>query len=249
MEFIVVLICLAVQKLWPEGMAFHRNTWFAPYFVWVKAQAEKISAWKGPLSLVVVVVPILLVLLLLSTALRGPVGHLLLGVLVLWYCMGYDVLKTSTQARAADLFAIGYQQVFAMIFWYSLIGPWGVGVYSALVQLRIMLEKNDLEHSDLLSMLTRTQGIMDWVPVRLLGISFALVGHFSVLFPLWLKELPGKIDHSEDYVVDWGVKSIELSKPNENESTQTATAQNLLDRSVILWLVALALISVGSWIS
>ncbi|HYF97960.1 MAG TPA: regulatory signaling modulator protein AmpE [Coxiellaceae bacterium] len=249
MEFIVVLICLALQKLWPEGAAYHQNTWFAPYFAWVKAQAQKFSAWKGVLSIVVVVVPVLLVLLLLSTALRGPVGHLLLGVLVLWYCLGFDSLKTGSKSSVGELFAIGYQQVFAMIFWYALVGPWGVGLYYTLIQLRLILEKNEVEYKDILPLVIRAQGIMDWVPVRLLGISFALVGHFSVLFPLWLKELPGKIDHTQDYVMDWGLKSIELTKPNEQETTQTAAAQSLLDRSVILWLVALALISVGSWIS
>ena len=249
MEFIVVLICLALQRLWPEGALYHRNTWFAPYFVWVKAQAEKLSAWKGVLSVVVVLVPLLLVLILLSTALRGPVGHLLLGVLVLWYCLGFDSLKANTPSNAQQLFAQAYQQVFAMIFWYVLIGPWGVGLYYVLLHLRATLEKDQHENKEILPLLVYGQGVMDWVPVRLLGISFALVGHFSVLFPLWLKELPGKINHTEDYVVDWGMKSIELSKPAENDSTQVATARVLLDRSAILWLVALALISVGSWIS
>lgn len=161
--------------------------------------------------------------------------------------MGFDALKSTSNVE--QLLLLAYHQVFAMIFWYALIGPWGVGLYYVLIQLRTTLAKNELEYKDLLPLLVRAQGIMDWVPVRLLGISFALVGHFSVLFPLWLKELPGKIDDSQDYVVDWGTKSLELSKPNDQEQTQTAAALALVERSVIVWLVALALISVGSWIS
>lgn len=249
MEFIVVLVCLGLQKLWPEGVRYHQNTWFAPYFVWVKAQAEKLSAWKGVLSIVAVVVPLLLVLVFLSSALRGVVGHLLLGVIVLWYCLGFDALKSGAHANVEQLLLLAYHQVFAMIFWYALIGPWGVGLYYILIQLRTAFEKNEMEYKELLPLLIRAQGIMDWVPVRLLGLCFALVGHFSVLFPLWLKELPGKIDHTEDYVVEWGMKSLELSKPSDQEMTQATAAQTLVDRSVIVWLVALALISAGSWIS
>lgn len=81
MEFIVVLLCLVLQKLWPEGARYHQNTWFTPYFDWIKGQAEKVSAWKGVLSIAVVVAPLLLILILLSSALHGIIGHLLLGVL------------------------------------------------------------------------------------------------------------------------------------------------------------------------
>jgi len=249
MEFIVVLVCLGLQKLWPEGMRYHQNTWFEPYFDWVRGQAEKISAWKGILSLVVVVAPLILVLLFLSTALRGVVGHLVLGVLVLWYCMGFDVLKSTAHSKVEHVLLLAYHRVFAMIFWYVLVGPWGVGLYYILAHLRNVLEKNEHEYKDLLGLLVRAEGIMDWVPVRLLGISFALVGHFSVLFPLWLKELPGKIDNTQDYVVEWGMKSLELSNPSNSETTQVTAAQHLIDRSIIVWLVALALISVGSWVS
>ncbi len=246
MEFIIVLLCLGFQKLWPEGARYHQNNWFGFYFDWVKARAEKISAWRGVLSIVVVLLPLLLVLLLLSTALRGLVGHFLLGIIVLWYCLGFDNLKDGAHANVEQLFLVAYHQVFAVIFWYGLLGPWGAGVYYILTQLRITLEKNKAEYKDVLPVLVRVQGLMDWVPVRVLGISFALVGHFSTLFPLWLKELPGKIDHTQQDVVEWGLKSLELSKPSESETTQASAAQALVDRSVIAWLVALALISIGS---
>ncbi len=245
MEFIVVLIALGVQKLWPEGTQFHPTGWFRSYYFWIKTQAQKLSAWRDNLSLIVVVAPLLLVLAVLASALHGLLGHFLLGILVLWYCLGFDQLK-SDSVKGIDSFLLGsYHLVFAVVFWYGLLGVFGLGLYFSLTQLRAVL-KTDNSEKTLAALTMMVLGVMDWVPARLLGISFALVGNFSVLFPIWVKELPGKINDAEEHVVEWGNKALEHSSADSKPTP--ASAKTLVERSLMLWLVALALISIGSWV-
>jgi AmpE protein len=245
MEFIVVLLCLVIQKFWPEGARFHPNSWFNPYYRFIKDQAEKFSMWRSYWAILCVVIPVLLAFLLLSVAMRGLIGHFLLSLFIVWYSLGLDRLKAESGDQVDDILINSYRNIFAVIFWYTLVGPLGAVLYYLLRQLNGVLEQEP-QDSGLLMSLNRVIGVMDWVPVRILGISYALVGHFATLFPLWLKDLPGKLEDNESHVVEWGVKSLELSKSEESSKTDAAYA--LVQRSVAVWLVALALISVGYWI-
>jgi AmpE protein len=192
-----------------------------------------------------VVIPAQLALLLLSIALHGLVGHFLLSLFIIWYSLGLDRFKREASDKPEQVLLLSYHEVFAVIFWYSLIGPLGAALYYTLGLLQRTLEQ-DAEQKTLLAQLNQVIGVMDWVPVRLMGISYALVGHFSTLFPLWLKDLRGDLLENEERLLDWGNKAIELSKTED--STAVESANLLVERSVVVWLVALALISVGYWI-
>ncbi|HDQ4489633.1 TPA: regulatory signaling modulator protein AmpE [Pseudomonas aeruginosa] len=75
----------------------------------------------------------------------------------------------------------GYQSFFAVIFWYALLGPVAALAYRLLALV--------LEHARqpaLREQAARVRHILDWLPVRALVLSFALVGNFLAVIRVLL---------------------------------------------------------------
>jgi membrane protein required for beta-lactamase induction len=84
---------------------------------------------------------------------------------------------------------------------------------------------------------------MDWVPVRLVGLAFALVGKFGPTFGLWCNHLLG-MHEDQNLVVEYGKIALDAE---ENEKLPELIL-GLLERGLLVWLVVLALFSIGYWI-
>jgi len=77
-----------------------------------------------------------------------------------------------------------YQSFFAVIFWYALLGPAAALAYRLLAL--------SAEHANTAALRERAQQLrhaFDWAPVRVLGVSFALVGNFVAVSRVMLHEL------------------------------------------------------------
>ncbi|MBM3113485.1 MAG: regulatory signaling modulator protein AmpE [Pseudomonas sp.] len=77
-----------------------------------------------------------------------------------------------------------YQSFFAVIFWYALLGPAAALAYRLLAL--------TAEHANAAALRERAQQLrhaFDWAPVRVLGVSFALVGNFVAVSRVMLHEL------------------------------------------------------------
>ncbi|MDD2060645.1 regulatory signaling modulator protein AmpE [Pseudomonas sp. GD03860] len=77
-----------------------------------------------------------------------------------------------------------YQSFFAVIFWYVLLGPAAALAYRLLAL--------TAEHARQPALQERAQQLrhaFDWAPVRVLGVSFALVGNFVAVSRVMLHEL------------------------------------------------------------
>ena len=96
-------------------------------------------------------------------------------------------------------------------------------------------------------------GVLDWVPVRLVGLSYALVGHFGSVFKSWLKKLLQGVSNTQELVAEWGMialkqagtPDISTSTTQAAPNTQQAEAITLIDRSLIVWLVVILLVTFG----
>jgi adenosylcobinamide-phosphate synthase len=112
--------------------------------------------------------------------------------------------------------------------------------------------------------------IIDWVPVRLTAIGFAVVGNFEDAVYCWrtqthnwprnepailLASGAGALGVRLNPVVDLSQPGVIPEPDNENEwngsTPELSTLQaavGLVWRSVVLWMIVLVLVSVGSWI-
>lgn len=140
----------------------------------------------------------------------------------------------------------GYQRWFAVVFWFLILGPAGALGYRLC---HIALGLTVVEQEDR-QRLMKVLHYLDWLPARLLSVCFALTGSFESAFNAWLtqvsdnKPLPELIDECARAALN-GPACVFLSTDTqqaiEQGEAEIHAVQALLSRSVIAWLIFIAL--------
>ncbi|PAU66011.1 hypothetical protein BZL41_03485 [Pseudomonas sp. PIC25] len=130
-----------------------------------------------------------------------------------------------------------YQSFFAVIFWYALLGPMAALAYRLLAL--------TAEHSQEPALRERAVQLrhgFDWMPVRLLAASFALVGNFVAVSRALLHELLSWDVSAARLVIDAGRAASESSEPVLGEAGVASldALWQLLVRAAVLWYAVFA---------
>src|SRR3989338_8591138 len=233
MSFIVILASLAIQWFLNFNSAQYEFHWANKYSQWMmNRKLSVIEKGHGFFTVLFLVLPAVIMVSLIFTIVYhvlGHIGYLILSLLLLWYCTDVAMLKKSSAFSAPDLFLKSYQKLFAPLIWYFVLGPVGLALYIIVATLRAQLP--DQKYFVL------TQGVLDWVHIRVLGLTFALAGNFGAVFKVWASELFKNVSDNQNQVVKFG----------ESALAPDADAMSLLHRSLLIWVVIMALITVGSW--
>ncbi len=135
-------------------------------------------------------------------------------------------------------------RVFAVLFWFVLVGPIGAVIF----RLSFQLSKQAL---DGLSRFADTvQAVLAWVPSRMLAASYALVGNFDGAVQAY-KSRPYESDlaiSNYDTLVNMGLGALRSSQVSD-EIEGIQAARNLVVRGVISWVGVLALLTLGGWMA
>ncbi|MCM2462248.1 regulatory signaling modulator protein AmpE [Pseudomonas sp. CG7] len=131
-----------------------------------------------------------------------------------------------------------YQSFFAVIFWYFVLGP-GAALSYRLLALAA-------EHSQTPGVAERAaqmRDAFDWVPVRLLAASFALVGNFVAVSRVMLHELLNWNISAADRIDKVGLVAGEIPKPVAGPDGINSLDRlwELLLRAAVLWYAGFAL--------
>ena len=131
-----------------------------------------------------------------------------------------------------------YQGFFAVIFWYFVLGP-----LAALAYRLVALIAEHAGQPAVQLQAARLRHILDWLPVRVLAVSFALVGNFVAVMRVMLHELlNGQI--SAAHLVTKVGRIADDSASQETSQRALAGLDSLWDlllRSAVLWYAAFAL--------
>lgn len=130
-----------------------------------------------------------------------------------------------------------YQGFFAVIFWYFLLGPVAALSYRLLALAA--------EHGQSPALVERAQQLrhaFDWLPVRLLAASFALVGNFAAVSRVMLHELLSWDISAEQLIDKAGCAAAEIPVPQAGPEGVTSldTLWALLLRASVLWYAGFA---------
>ncbi|MCY1295817.1 Regulatory signaling modulator protein AmpE [compost metagenome] len=131
-----------------------------------------------------------------------------------------------------------YQSFFAVIFWYALLGPMAALAYRLLAL--------TCEHAQQPALRERAQQVrhaLDWLPVRVLAASFALVGNFMAVTRVVLHELLDWEISAAALVDKAGRAADDLPEASLGEEGVVSLDQlwHLLVRAAVLWYAAFAL--------
>lgn len=250
MKLLVIVICLLSERFLSHAIAHNRFHWFANYGNNIEQWMLKTKALSSPWAmLATVMIPLLLVVFLVLHFLDGVffgfVG-LVLNVVIFYYCLGpvnpfYPVRKHEesepvTEASISD-YLIGVNgQVFAVVFWFIVLGPIGALLYRLT---RLCIDRPAVSEEAL-----HFTELLDWLPVRMTALLYLLVGNFqsglgeySHLF----FESPTK---NQAFLSTCGLQAL----GHEEEELSMTRAETLVEHAIIALLVLIAFFTLGAWI-
>jgi AmpE protein len=131
-----------------------------------------------------------------------------------------------------------YQSFFAVIFWYFLLGPVAALAYR-LLALASEHSKNPL----VAERAGQLRHAFDWLPVRLLAASFALVGNFVAVGRVMLHELLSWDISAAQLVEKVGLVAAEIPPPvvGADGINSLDRLWELLLRAAVLWYAGFAI--------
>lgn len=277
MTFVAVLIVFVLVQFWGSADFFHRDGWFRHWLQrtrqWFPGAGLQILAqviapvlllWMVLTLLKAAFVPLYFLVsipLLLYSLGRGNYTEWVEGYrsaaqrndseIACDYAvrLGVDVdechdwpqLHRGVLRRAAYL---GFERWFAAIFWFVILG----GVGAVLYRLTYLASSSGGQSDEAKSLSKRLLWILEWPAVRLLGLSFALIGNFVSGIHRWQETLLST-EKSTEAVVEssihgaLNVNQVEVLPESITEQEVDAVLP-MLSRSLILWLCGLAILSV-----
>ncbi len=147
--------------------------------------------------------------------------------------------QTNDVTRA--ILHVANERIFATIFWFIVLGPFGAMVYRLISELSKQIEFDDLaEFSEFI------HSIMAWVPARMLAAGYALTGNFDGAYHGY-KDRAQSADFSQsnaEVLMNTGLGAMH-NLSMETELASIYAAQALVMRAVIVWIGILAVMTLG----
>lgn len=252
MQFIILLISLTLERYVDKSRRLaawlYRLDWLERYLNWIPT--KHLQGFKGlVLALGGPLVVVLLVLFLSSFSL--PL-RFITQLFLLFYCIHWEdslpptVLATNQIAAQTTLWQFE-ERTFAVIFWYACCGPSVAAIYRLLTLLRQVSIQAGGRYAELVKPVRFALSVLDWLPVRALGLLAALVGNFTASFQYWLEHLMSGLPANSEFLGECGVRSLTLEQQSIVNADQQPV-QALLDRSLLLFIAMVFTFTLGTWI-
>lgn len=145
-------------------------------------------------------------------------------------------------------------RLFAIIFWFILLGPLGAWAYRStdLVRRRAVFcadreEQRDSSTEHIRDAAIQLHGWLAWIPARLTAIGYATAGHFDAAIGAWRAPSEHKDDsvseHNDHLLARVGVAALAL--PDGDDTSERAVAgataaNRLVFRLFMIWAVVIA---------
>ena len=140
------------------------------------------------------------------------------------------------------VFYQGFERWFAAVFWFFALGP----AFALLYRLLFIASRHASFEQDERDQAKLWLYYSEWLPVRLLGFAFALVGDFDGSFTKWRESLMSDLP-TEEYLDTLGCQSLPCTtNTDDGQFTQSAArelqcVQQMLSRSLLCWIAVMAL--------
>ncbi|MDX1398064.1 MAG: regulatory signaling modulator protein AmpE [Oceanospirillum sp.] len=153
------------------------------------------------------------------------------------------------------LVGINFQDFFLITFWFMWLGAEG----ALLARLMTLFCEKPSDHlspqpaaNAAVSKIKSVQYLFEWLPAKLMGLSFMLTGHFVHCSQQWISCLFNKkLSHEMlltrsalgalgEKVEDSAKEVLQAAQDNAHKDEQLQELESLLRRSSVLWVIAIA---------
>ncbi len=162
-----------------------------------------------------------ILLLLCGMIFSVNVGGFVFIAITLFFFLGNEVDYTQSEL------VMIHETSFGVLFWFAILGYSGALAYWFLVAAK--RSSIVIEDTPLLQAVTRLHAIFAWIPARVTGFIYALVGNFEPSFKCWWNCMTDLHKPSSQVLQECGDSAILINKEDGVAS--------LINRSFISWVV------------
>ncbi len=126
-----------------------------------------------------------------------------------------------------------FERYFAVIFWYAVLGAGGALLY----RLSLLYRDRSLEYQWQHSVAERCLRLLDWLPLRLSGLTLSIMGNFAHCFDLWLTQLFNREKSSVEMMGLYVSSALDIQLDEEEDAAffakEVRSLRRLLNRALI----------------
>ncbi|MDR3492736.1 MAG: regulatory signaling modulator protein AmpE [Gammaproteobacteria bacterium] len=140
------------------------------------------------------------------------------------------------RAFTNTIFIEANRRIFAVFFWFVLLGPVGAVLYR-------LVDLCKLRGVTIKFVANQTQEVLDWLPVRILAFGFALGGHFTEVVRHWKHGVLSAPVTNDFFLTECGIAALDILELQQLPIDGSAEKETLglLDRTFVISLVLLAM--------
>lgn len=157
--------------------------------------------------------------------------------------------STMIRVMTGAIFVQALTNIFSVIFWFLLLGPFGAMFYYLVAAMNERVTRDDLNADEPEQTANYLKDILDWIPVRLMTFTFALIGHFTPVMSLWLEHLGDGVSNNSTLLIDGGLIALDL--PTDMAAAdieENQRAMGLVTRSLWTWVITITLLNIAGWL-
>ncbi len=141
---------------------------------------------------------------------------------------------------------------FGVLVYYVLLGPVGALLYRLACTFEFSIRDDD--ESPYRNNLILLRKILDWFPARITGLLYAMAGDFTGAMTKLKKYLLVKNSDPVNLIQETGLGALGIDRESYEENStkiieENNQAQSLISRSLVLFLVIVAMMTVFGWLS
>jgi AmpE protein len=141
------------------------------------------------------------------------------------------------QAFVRAILLASHQRIFAVLFWFVLVGPVGAVLYR-------IIESISTQEMTGAKLANQIKALLDWLPVRVETFLFALGGHFTPVVACWKRGILKGPSTNDLLLTECGMAALDISANGQLSDSGSAEQETLalIDRAFIIGLVILAMV-------
>jgi cobalamin biosynthesis protein CobD/CbiB len=191
------------------------------------------------------------------------------GTLTQWHGRPTEEFDPAEIARVGieRTLTCAHRQLFGAIPWFVLLGPAGAVLYRFS---QILAQKwgnlDQAEFGEFGKFTSQVFDLMDWVPLRLTALSFAVVGDFEDAIYCWRTQAAAWAEQGLGIVLASGAGALgvrlgeplryegsthfrpEMGLGDEADADYLQSAVSLVWRAIVLWLALILLFTIARWV-
>lgn len=171
------------------------------------------------------------------------------------------------RSMAEAVFYQSHDHLFAIVFWFCVLGPAGAVLYRMCAQVALQPAPALVARPGLLKGARWLLGLLGWIPARLIAFGYAMTGSFEEALHRLRHGARGPTEDlltgNQRLLAETGGAALRRS-PNERDDTAPASSEErrarepvdaveaaraLSVRTAVLWLAIIALFTLSGWVA